>query len=317
MLSIIIVNYNSWDFLKVCLKSIHPAMGGYPYEVIVVDNASKEDRASEIQTNFPWITLIMNEKNIGFAAANNIGIKRSRGKYILLLNPDTEAEIASFKEMINFLEMVKDAGIVGPKIYYPTGELQYSCSRFPTLFTEFLENFPFHKLTPTFSSKSYYLYRGWDHASTRTVGWVTGACFMIKRETIEQIGLLDEAYFMYSEELDWCYRAKEFGWKTYYHPKAVIIHYEGGSSLDEDSTARFQKLVYRHYIKSNRIFFRKFYGLNSERLLRFLLWTSYSLRNLKLSSANRKIVASEKSLEKAILLKTVIEDIKKPLDVFF
>lgn len=316
MLSIVIVNFNSWDLLDKCLDTIPLAAGGHPYETIVVDNASQEDKSAELLARHPWIRFSRNEANLGFAAANNRGILASRGDYILLLNPDTEAEPGSFMELVRFLEMVPNAGIVGPKIYTPDGNLQYSCGRFPTLATEIIENF-FIKMFPRHPLTGYYLYRHWDHATTRRVDWVTGACLLIRRQTIDRIGLLDESYFMYSEELDWCYRAKELDWLTFYYPKAVIIHLEGGSSRKAAHDIRFQSLVYRQYIKSSRLFFRKFYGRRSEFFLRVILLFSHYLRYFKASRRSRIPQLGNgngRAAAKSLVFQTVIQDLSRKLD---
>lgn len=312
MLSIVIVNYNSWDMLKTCLKTLPQATSGYPCEVIVIDNGSENNESATTIKDFPWINLIRNDTKKGIAAACNQGILNSKGDYVLLLDPDSEAEPNAFIELVNFLDKVHNAGIVGPKIYYPDGEQQFSCGRFPSLINEFLENFPLYLYFRGSAFAGRYLYRTWDHANTRQVDWVTGACLLIRRKTIDQVGLLDESYFMYTEEVDWCYRAKEMGWLTYYYPKSVIIHHQGSSIRGFPSQKRFHKLVYRHYIHSTRLFFRKFYGPVSEFLLRSILLLSYRLRVFKLS---RKEPPPESAIfppNASQIFKIIINDLQKP-----
>ena len=219
-LSIIIVNYNSTDVLINCLKSIIHSAFNFKYEVIIIDNASEEN-INAVEKEFSEFTYIYNKQNFGFAAANNIGIRKSKGKHILLLNPDTIVNDNSFQPMIQYLDNYDDVGIVGCKIFNADGEMERSTHSFPTLLKEFIHANEFIKKIIGYKSrlagflkkiirvKSLDSY--WDHYSTKLVDHVTGACMMVKREAIEKVGLLDEAFFIYNEEVDWSFRFKKAG----------------------------------------------------------------------------------------------------------
>ena len=203
-LSIIIVNYNSKNVIRNCLLSLAKIKVDVELEVFIIDNDSSES-IRDLEATFPLFNFIYNDKNLGFAAANNIGIKKAKGKYILLLNPDTIVNENSFQPMISYLERYDDVGIVGCKIYNADGDIEKSTHSFPSLLKEFVHANEFIKkflgyesrlsvfLREIFKSKSLDSY--WDHDSIKEVDHVTGACMMVKRKTIEKAGLLDEAFF--------------------------------------------------------------------------------------------------------------------------
>src|SRR3972149_8731939 len=218
VLSIIIINYNSKKVLHNCLNSIIQSKITFPKEIFVIDNASTEN-IKDVESCFPQYQFVYNEKNIGFAAANNIGIKKSVGKYIWLLNPDTIINENSFQSMINYLANHNNVGIVGCKIFNAEGEIERSTHSFPSLLKEFAHANEFLKtivgyeskfadlLKKIFRAKSLESY--WEHNSVKEVDHVTGACMMVKREAMEKAGLLDEAFFLYNEEVEWSLRIKK------------------------------------------------------------------------------------------------------------
>jgi|WetSurMetagenome_2_1015567.scaffolds.fasta_scaffold05961_5 GT2 family glycosyltransferase len=229
--SIVIVNWKVKDLLRQCLSSIGGATHDLLLEVIVVDNNSGDGSSEMIRQEFPDVRLIANTENAGFARANNQGIAISRGRYILLLNPDTIVIGKSIPAMAAFLDGNREAGAVGPKIRFPDGTIQYTCARnLPSLLTGFLDlsglSYKFPKGRVTGSWQMGY----WDHNDERDVDAISGACMMVKREVIDRIGLLDEKYFMYGEDIDWCFRIKRGGWKIRYLPTAEITHFAGQSS---------------------------------------------------------------------------------------
>lgn len=252
--SIIIVNWNTKDYLEKCLTSIYETTKDTIFEIIVVDNASSDGSTEIIRSKFSHVTLIENKENSGFGAANNQGIKISKGKYILILNPDTIILPECLDRLVNFLDQHSDVGAIGPKILNPDGTVQLTCARnFPTPLTEF---FAYSILFRKFLCNKIfgnYLMTYWDHNDEREVSALSGSCMMFGRKALDEVGLFDENFFMYGEDLDLCYRIKKGGWKIWFLPNAQIVHYGGQSSsqvpvqtffFDRDSMHRF---FLKHY----------------------------------------------------------------------
>jgi len=241
-ISIIIVSYNTRDFLRNCLQSIINCESHFKNEIIVVDNASRDGSKEMVEQVFPQVKLIANSINLGFAHANNQGIKESGGEYILLLNPDTEVQKGSLDAMVEFMHRNPEVSVIGAKLLNPDRTLQLSCRRFPTLFTLLGEGI-FLDFTLIKS--------GYDEV--REVDQPMGACLMARREIFEKAGLLDETYFMFFEDVDWCYRVKQAGGKIYYFPGAEVVHY-GSRSI-----RKFQGKMFFAWHSSRIKFFRKHY----------------------------------------------------------
>ena len=271
-LSIIIVSWNVSDLLRDCLRSIATGRGELELEVIVVDSGSSDGTPQMVEetfgnADFP-VRLIARPDNVGFPKGNNIGIRQARGRYILLLNPDTEVVDDALQVMVSHLEKNGDVGVVGPQLRYPDGSVQSSRRRFPSLATAFWESTWLEPWAPGRLLERYYILDRSDNAAG-DVDWVVGACLLTRREVVEQVGLMDEDYFMYSEELDWCRRIKAAGWRVVYLPAAKVIHHEGKSS-EQAVTARhinFQQAKLRY--------FRKFHGRLACFLLRSFLLLDY------------------------------------------
>jgi N-acetylglucosaminyl-diphospho-decaprenol L-rhamnosyltransferase len=241
-LSVVIVNWNVGDLLYRCLQSVvlgsearidEPStltLGFRTVEVIVVDNASEDDSVNILHREFPWAHIIANRENLGFIRGSNQGIRASQGRYVLLLNPDTEVVGNALSLMVSYMEEHPQVGALGPQLLNTNGSVQSSRRRFPTLTTAFLEStilqqwFPRNRVLDT-----YYISDQPDDV-IQEVDWVVGACILLRRKALEQVGLLDESVFMYSEELDWCRRAKSAGWSVVYLPTARVIHHKGKSS---------------------------------------------------------------------------------------
>jgi GT2 family glycosyltransferase/lipopolysaccharide/colanic/teichoic acid biosynthesis glycosyltransferase len=229
-LSIITVNYNVRLFLEHALVSLQKATRGIDAEIIVVDNASDDGSVEMVRAKFPTVRLFINENNLGFAKANNIAMKQAKGDYILLLNPDTLVQEDTLHTMMAFFEQHSDVGLAGCKILNPDGSLQLACRRsFPTPWVAFTKItglsalFPYSKLFGRYNLT--YLNPDESHE----VDAVSGSFMFLRREVYEQVGGLDEQFFMYGEDLDWCYRIQQAGWKVYYVPTTQIIHYKGES----------------------------------------------------------------------------------------
>lgn len=256
-LSVVIVNYNSGTVLRECLNSIYVHKPDIRFEIFVVDNDSSDGSAELVGAEFPQVNVIRNHLNFGFSKGCNQGIGKSKGKYILLLNPDTMVESHSLEKMFEFMERCPECGIAGPKIMDPGGSIQLSCRSFPSFRNALFNRYSlFTKFFPNNRFSRDYLLSDWDHSMTREVDWVSGACMMVRRQVFEKIGLLDEKFFMYCEDVDLCYRAKEHGWKVYYLPEASVIHYIGYSSR----SIGYRSIIEHH--KSMFQFYKKHYSRN-------------------------------------------------------
>ncbi|MDD2465997.1 MAG: glycosyltransferase family 2 protein [Desulfobulbus sp.] len=235
MISVVIVNWNTQELLRDCLNSLCKFQKGY--EVIVIDNASIDGSVEMVKKEFPELILIQNDKNFGFCKATNQGISIAKGKFILLLNSDTVVNPTAIDEVVSFLETHEDSGIAGCKLTYPDGSFQSSCFRFPNLWGNVTTYLYLAQIFRT----SYLL--NWDRYGYKAyvrpvkVDCVMGSFLMIKKSVIEECGLLDEAYFMFAEETDLCYRAKKAGWSTYFIPSVSIVHNHSGSQKNWSDTA--------------------------------------------------------------------------------
>jgi len=229
-LSIIIVNWNSFEFVRKCVASVYTNVKKLRFEVIVVDNASF-DRCEEMLNNeFPGVKFTQSNANIGFAGANNLAFKGSRGRNILFLNPDTEIVGPAIQEMVALLENNPRAGIVGCKLLNSDYSIQTSCIQpFPSILNQVFDN---EWLATMFPKAAIWGRRPLQENSSRpsVVEVVSGACLVIKREAFENIGLFTPDYFMYAEDCDLCYKAKQAGWQVYYLSDATVIHHGGRSS---------------------------------------------------------------------------------------
>ncbi len=228
--SIIIPSWNAKNYLQECIESIFRETNNCRIEVIVVDNASTDGSPDMVKDLFPQIKLIRNKENLGFAKANNIGIRQEKGKYVAIVNSDVKIERDCITRMYNYMEQNPTVGILGPKILGPDGIIQRSCMGFPTLWNSFCRALALDNVFPGSKMFGGQLMTFWPHDTVRKVDIINGCLWMVRREAINQIGLLDENYFMYSEDKDWCKRFWKVGWKVLFLPDAQAIHYGGGSS---------------------------------------------------------------------------------------
>jgi N-acetylglucosaminyl-diphospho-decaprenol L-rhamnosyltransferase len=267
-LSVIIVNWNVRDLLRRCLHSILANLPACQLEIIVVDNGSTDGSPEMVRTEFPQVHLLANPDNRGFTGANNQGLAVARGRYVLLLNPDTEVVGDALETLVAFADVHPDVGVVGPQLLNPDGTVQSSRRRFPTLATALLESTWLQPYAPRRLLARYYVLDRPDD-EVQDVDWVTGAALMARREAVEQVGPLDEGFFMYSEELDWCRRFRAAGWRVVYLPTARVIHHEGKSSE--------QVLPARHiHFQTSKIrYFRKYHGPAAAEVLRLVLLGNY------------------------------------------
>jgi GT2 family glycosyltransferase len=265
-LSIIIVNWNTHDLLNKCLNTINLHLGELDAEVLVIDNASSDGSVEMVQQEWPEVRLFQNETNEGFARANNKGIRESRGRYYLLLNTDTFVHPGAIETLLRFMDANPDTGAGGCRLYYGDGSLQRSCTSFPTLLTELWQALWLDRLFPESEIFGKYWMTYWDFNDVREVDSVIGACMILRREAIDEVGLFDESYFMYSEEVDLCYRLKKAGWKIRFTPKATATHIWGGTSKRIQEETTFLRLY-----RSRMLFFRKHYGRTAAFLFKVIL----------------------------------------------
>lgn len=272
LLSIAIVSWNTRDLLQKCLSSVFENLEGIDAEVIVVDNASKDGSARMVQKQFPQVKLIEADSNLGFTKANNLAFRVATGKYFLLLNSDTVVMPKAISRMVEFMDFYPLAGAVGCRLLNGDGTLQRSCSCFPTVMTELYDALYLSKLFPKSKRFGRYAMSHWDFNSIREVDFAGGSCLMLRRKTLEDIGLLDENLFMYSEETDLCYRMRMNNWKVFFIPDARVIHYGGQSSkLDINRTSV-------ELCRSKYKFMRKHYGLGPATAYRTVVLLSSGAR---------------------------------------
>jgi len=253
-LSIIIVSWNVKNDLIRCLQSLYENQPSSDFEVTVVDNASADGTIDEIRKNFENVFLISNDKNCGFAAANNQGIERSQGEYVLLLNPDTIIHPKSLDVLVKFMDDNKDVGACGPKLLNADGTTQRSARRFPT-FRAALYRHTILNLFGLFRRQySRWLMRDFDYDTQAEVCQLMGAALLTRQSVIDQVGLMDENFFMYYEEVDLCFRIKQAGWRIVFIPEAVITHLGGQSAAQIPVAKRIMMLA------SLFAFFRKHRG---------------------------------------------------------
>ena len=274
-LSIVILSWNVRDLLRQCLKSVardRPLSADHPplaTEIIVVDNASSDGSAEMVRAEFPDVRLIANQANRGYTGGNNDGITAAAGRYVMILNPDTRVLADALAAMVTYADAHLDIGVVGPQLLNSDGSVQSSRRRFPTLMTGLFESTWLEPLAPRNVLQRYYVLDQPDDA-IQEVDWLFGACFLVRHEVIQQVGALDEEFFMYSEEMDWCRRIRQAGWKVVYLPKAQVIHY-GGKSSDQIVTQR------HIYFQTSKVrYFRKHHGALTAGVLRVALLAMYA-----------------------------------------
>lgn len=229
-LSLILVYYRAPEAMRACLAALPPALAGLDAEILVIDNASRDGMAAEIRASHPGVRLFENADNSGFACGVNRGLAEARGRCIALLNPDTRVEPGAFARMVEYLDAHPEAGVVAPRINDPDGTLQLSCRRFPTLWAGLFNRYSV--LTRMFPGNPWsrdYLMLDFDHATTRAVDWVSGACLVTRRDVIDRVGTLDETFFLFNEDVDWCRRVGLAGYSVVYLPAAVCVHEVGAS----------------------------------------------------------------------------------------
>ncbi|MDO8671585.1 MAG: glycosyltransferase family 2 protein [Dehalococcoidia bacterium] len=256
-LSVVIVSYNTREQLGNCLRSLSENPAGFQVETLVADNASVDGSPEMVANDFPTVRLIKIPENLGFAGANNRAIHEARGKHLLLLNSDTLVLPGALEEMVRAMENNPKAGAVGCRLLNADGTLQRSLRTFPNFFVHFIEMLELYRLLGSGRLVGRVYPHNSDHRQARWIDWVPGACMLIRGKAMEQVGLLDEGYFMYAEDMDLCYRMKKHGWLTFFTPEAEIVHFGGGSSAPTRG-----KLIVEQYRSLYR-FYQKHYSSGS------------------------------------------------------
>lgn len=236
--SIVVISYNSKEFIAECLNSFLGRSSGLGSEIIVVDNGSQDASVEFVRENFPAVNIVALPGNRGYAKAVNLGIDSAKGRYIFILNSDAVFFSGSLRGTIGFMDSVPEAGIAGPQLLNIDGTVQLSCRSFPTYSAAFFNRYSLlTRLFPGSKFADKYLKTQWSHDAIRQVDWVSGAAMLIKKECLKDIGGFDEDFFMYCEDVDICQRAKERGWKVYYYPDLKIAHSIGASTRKEQARA--------------------------------------------------------------------------------
>ena len=253
--SVVIVNYKVRDLLRDCLRSLEHALARVRGEVWVVDNASDDGSVEMVRAEFPWVRLIANDQNRGYGAANNQAIRQAAGRFILVLNPDTKLPPGAIVDTIAEMEEHPDIGALGPKLVLADGSLDKACRRsFPSPEVAFYRLFGLAKLFPNNPRFARYNLLNVDEDTAIDVDSVVGAFMLVRREVVERVGMFDEAFRLYGEDLDWAYRIKQAGWRIRYHPDVVVLHYK------RQSTRQRSVYAIRAFYEAMHIFYDKHYA---------------------------------------------------------
>lgn len=282
-LGIVILNWNTRDYLRRCLETVYASQGDFRYQVIVVDNASTDSSAEMVKAEFPQAHLIESEINGGYPYGNNLGLRAlgfgaagqvdaNAPRYALLLNPDTEVPQDALAAMVRFMDGRPDVGVAGPKLVLADGTLDKACKRgFPTPLVSFYHFAGLSRLFPNSPRFARYNMTFVHPDQEAEVDSVVGAYMQVRREAIAAVGLLDEAFFMYAEDIDWAYRIKQAGWKIVYHPQVVVKHVKRAASR-QSKRAQFE------FWRAMLIFYRKHYRATTPLWLHGLIMAALLLK---------------------------------------
>ena len=252
-LSIIIVSWNTKELLKKCLDSIYNNQADLSLEIIVADNNSSDGTAKMVEAHFPKVKLMANDKNLGFAAANNQALIIAHGQYVLFLNPDTEIINDGLKKSVEFMKQNQDCGALGPRLLFADKSLQPSVRRWPTFWPIFLMLIKAPKIFKDLKAIDHYLARDFDYSKLQEVDQIMGAYLMVPRTIFSKVGFFDQRFFIWFEEVDFCLRIKRAGLKVIYNPQIEVIHH-GGASFAQEALVKkqwqFFKSALRYFLKN-------------------------------------------------------------------
>jgi GT2 family glycosyltransferase len=292
-ISIIIVNWNTQTYLRTCLESIQATARGLQVQIIVVDNASSDDSVKMVKRDFPRVLLLPQQDNLGFAAGNNEGIRFATGRHLFFINSDVKVLDGCIEQLYALLESRPQTGLAGPRILDRNGSTQRSCMSRPTLWNTFCRTVYLDKLLPHWSLFSSLLLGHWNHDTQRQVEVINGCFWAARREAIDVVGPLDERFFMYGEDVDWCTRFAQAGWEILFHPQAQAIHYGGASSAK--APQRFYVQLYRAKLQ----YWQKHHSRLSTKAYRVLLLLHHTLR-VAPQLIGRNSSAPDESLDKRL-----------------
>ncbi|HDN79324.1 MAG TPA: glycosyltransferase family 2 protein [Chloroflexi bacterium] len=300
-LAVIIVSYNVRSFLEKCLSSLLDELNSADFKAstYVIDNASSDGSPELVRKRFPSVNLIANESNLGFAAANNLVMREllkepAPPDYFFLLNPDTQVCQGAICKLLNFMENHPVVAVAGPKLLNPDGSLQHSAFRFPGLMQVFLDFFPLHHRIASSPLNGRYPRRLYERGKPFPVDHPLGAAMMVRREAVEQVGLMDEGFFMYCEEIDWCIRFRKAGWQIYCVPEAEIVHHIARS------TSQFQDRMFVELWRSRYRLFTKYRGPLFLKALRLLVKMGLRRKIAATQAAARKGVITPQELQRRL-----------------
>lgn len=246
-LTIIILNYKNQGLVKQSLRNLLPNKIARPHEIIVVDNHSQDGCIEMVKTNFPEVKTIALEKNLGYAAGNNQALRRAKGEFILILNPDVAVMPDTIEKLYNFMCSHPRIGICGPRLINPDGSIQFSCYRWPKFMTPFYRRTFLGKLPWAKKELARYLMKDFNHNTSEPVAWLLGACLMVRKECLKTVGLFDERFFLYIEDIDLCRRFWQKGFSVYYYPETEMVHYHQRLSAEYTGLKNFSnKTAYYH-----------------------------------------------------------------------
>ncbi len=265
-LSVTIVNYNTKDLLKQCIKSIYNTTKEITFEIIVVDNASTDGSVEMLKKEFPDVKVIANKENLFFTRAHNQALRISKGRYLMILNSDTVILDGAFDKIVKFMDEHPECGACGPKLVGPDMKHQWSGEKFPTLLYAFFDVLLLNTIFPKNPVKSKRLQRTWNRNTTTEVDTVSGACMLVRKNVIDKVGILDENFLSYWEEIDWCKRIKDNGWKIFFISDAVIIHF-WEISMNKHGKEKKERIFYNSML----YYYKKHFGSIISFLLKTIL----------------------------------------------
>ncbi|OGM00618.1 hypothetical protein A2480_00600 [Candidatus Uhrbacteria bacterium RIFOXYC2_FULL_47_19] len=255
--SIIILNYRSRGLVYQCIKTIRLYPSDCSYEIIVVDNGSGDGIGDFLAERFPEVRFIDAKANLGFAAGNNLGIRAAKGRYILIMNPDITVRPGSIDALVRFMDKHPDVGVAGPKLLRPNGKVDESCYRFHRWLTPIFRRTPLGRLQSGRTENDRYVMADFDRLESRNVDWLLGAVLIVRRSALDKVGLLDEGYFMYFEDTDWCRRFWQDGYQVVYFVDSIMVHCHERLSAQVLWLFGPFNLAARRHIRSAIYYFRK------------------------------------------------------------
>jgi hypothetical protein len=260
-LSILIVHYNTPKLIRQTLRGIRKSAPRLNYEVVVVDNNPRMRVHDMIAREFPDVRVLVSDRNLGFGGGMNRALEAATGRYLVVFNPDIAVFPDAFEALVRFMDEHTDVGMVGPKLLNPDGSIQCSCYRFMKPKTILYRRIPFIRTLPAARREiERYTMTDWDHATTRNVDYLLGACMVVRREAFQQVGGFDPAYFVYFEDQDWCRRFWLAGWRVVYYPGASMVHYHRRETAEGSFLKQLRNPLTRIQMESARHYFRKFKG---------------------------------------------------------